>query len=278
MMALALFLLAAMDAIAKHLTETLAAPQILAIRFWVFLLFALALAGRAGLVRTARSARPKLQVLRSLVMVGQMSAFLFAIGSMPLADVHAIVAAAPLLVMALAALFLGERIGPRRCVAVAIGLIGVLIIVRPGTGVFDPVSLVAVAGAACWAVFQVLLRVVGGRDSAETTTLYSAGVGAVCFTVAAPVVWRDPGVAAWGWLLALGVIGSVGHYLLSTAYRHAPASTLQPFAYTMPVWAALMGWIAFAHVPDRWTLVGGAAVIASGLYALHREQAAAKDE
>ena len=275
MMLLALFLLASMDAIAKHLTATLAVPQILAIRFWVFLVFALVLAERAGFRRTVRSARPGLQVLRSLVMVGQMTAFIVAVSHMPLANVHGVVAVAPLLVMALAAIFLGEPIGPRRCVAVGCGFIGVLVIIRPGTGVFDPMSLVALAGAACWAVFQILLRVVGGRDSAQTTTLFSAGVGVLCFSMVAPFVWRSPDPAAWLWLLAIGALGSIGHYLLSTAFQHAPASTLQPYAYSMPVWAAMLGWAAFAHVPDMWTVVGGGIVIASGLYGLRRERAAA---
>lgn len=270
---LAFFLLASMDAIAKHLTETLAIPQILAIRFWVFLLFALAFARRAGLRASVRSARPGVQVVRCLVMVGQMTAFIFAVSRMPLADVHAVVAVAPLLVMALAALFLHEPIGPRRCVAVGVGFIGVLVIIRPGTGVFDPVSLIALAGACCWSVFQVLLRVVGARDSAETTTLYSAVVGAICFSAAAPFVWQAPDPAAWAWLLGVGALGAVGHFLLSAAFRYAPAATLQPFAYSMPVWAAILGWLAFAHVPDAWTMAGGCIVIGSGIYALYRERA-----
>lgn len=276
MMLLAMFLLSAMDAISKHLTETLAVPQILAIRFWVFLLFATALASSKGLVRTARSATPGLQILRSLIMLGQMSAFIFAVSYLPLADVGAIFAVAPLLVMLLASVFLGEKIGPRRAAAVAFGFIGVLIIIRPGTGVFDPISLIVLGGASCWAVFQTLLRVVGRRDSVETTTLFSAVVGCAAFSMVAPFVWRAPESMTWIWLLVLGLFGSIGHYLLSTAFRHAPASTLQPFAYTMPVWAAVMGWLVFSDIPDRWTLIGGGIVIASGLYALRRERVAAE--
>ena len=274
MMLLALFLLSAMDAISKHLTETLAVPQILAIRFWFFLLFAMALASGNGIARTVRSASPGLQLLRSLVMLGQMSSFIFAVSYLPLADVGAIFAVAPLLVMVLAAVFLGEKIGPRRAAAVAFGFIGVLIIIRPGTGVFDPISLVALGGASCWAVFQILLRIVGRRDSVETTTLFSAVIGCAAFSLVAPFVWRAPDPATWSWLLVLGTLGAIGHYLLSTAFRHAPASTLQPFAYTMPVWAVVMGWIVFHDIPDLWTFIGGAMVIASGLYALRRERVA----
>jgi drug/metabolite transporter (DMT)-like permease len=274
MMLLALFLLSAMDAISKHLTETLAVPQILAIRFWFFLLFAMALASSNGIARTVRSAAPGLQLLRSLVMLGQMSSFIFAVSYLPLADVGAIFAVAPLLVMVLSAVFLGEKIGPRRAAAVTFGFIGVLIIIRPGTGVFDPISLIALGGASCWAVFQILLRVVGRRDSVETTTLFSAVIGCAAFSMVAPFVWRAPGPMTWIWLLVLGALGAIGHYLLSAAFRHAPASTLQPFAYTMPVWAVVMGWIVFHDIPDLWTFIGGGTVIASGLYALRRERVA----
>lgn len=270
MMLTALFLLASMDAISKHLTATLSVPQILAVRFWVFLTFALVLAGRAGFVRTARSARPRLQVVRALVMLCQMTAFILAVSQLPLADVHAVIASAPLIVTALAAAFLGERVGRRRWIAVGVGFLGVLAIIRPGGAVFEPMSLVALAGAMCWAVFQILLRAVGGRDSAETTTLYSAVVGAVCFTAVAPFFWRAPDPIAWLWLLGIGALGSLGHYLLSTAFQRAPASTLQPFAFSMPVWAALIGWTVFGDMPDAWTIGGGAVVIASGLYALRQ--------
>jgi drug/metabolite transporter (DMT)-like permease len=275
-MVLAMFLLSVMDAISKHLTDTLAVPQILAIRFWIFLLFAMVLASSNGFARTARSATPGLQLLRSLIMLGQMSAFIFAVSYLPLADVGAIFAVAPLLVMVLAAIFLGEKIGPRRAAAVGLGFIGVLIIIRPGTGVFDPISLVALGGASCWAVFQILLRLVGRRDSAQTTTLFSAAVGCVAFSSLAPFVWRTPDPTTWLWLLLLGSLGAIGHFLLSTAFRHAPASVLQPFAYMMPLWAALMGWLVFHDIPDRWTFMGGGLVIASGLYALRRERVAAK--
>lgn len=274
LMILALFLLASMDAIAKHLTESLAVPQILAIRFWIFFAFAMAMAGRSGFRRTLRSGRPRLQVLRALVLVVEMTAFIFAFSRMPLADVHAIAAVSPLLVMALAAAFLGERIGPRRWAAVGIGFTGVLIIIRPGAGVFDPLSLVPLAAAFGWAIYQALLRAVARTDSPETTTLVTAAVGLVCFTAVAPVVWAAPSADDWIWLMAVGALGSIGHFLLPAAYKLAPASTLQPFGYTMPVWAAVLGWLVFAHVPDVWTFAGGGVVIASGLYALWRERVA----
>jgi drug/metabolite transporter (DMT)-like permease len=269
---LAMLLLASMDAISKHLTASLAVPQILAIRFWVFLIFSLSLAGHKGFKKTLKSAKPKTQLLRGIIMIGQMTAFIVAVRVMPLADVHTILAAAPILVMALAAVFLKEKIGPRRITAVAISFIGVLIIIRPGSTVFEPASLIALGGACCWATFQILLRVVGAKDSAETTTLYSAMVGFVCFSAAAPLVWQPPTPEVWAWLVLLGLLGACGHLLLSSAYRNAEASTLQPFSYAMPLFAVILGWIAFGDFPDMWTIAGGGIVIASGLYALKRER------
>ncbi len=271
---LAMFLLATMDAIAKHLTESLAIPQILGVRFAIFFCFALMIAAPRGIRATAKSERPKLQILRGLILITEMSAFIYAFSLMPLADVHAIAAVSPLIVMALAAVFLGERIGPRRWAAVGIGFVGVLIIIRPGASVFDPISLIPLVAAFGWAVYQAMLRLVAAGDTPQTTTLYTAGVGIVGFNLISPFVWRPPDLETWVGLIAIGILGSIGHFLLPVAYRLAPASTLQPFAYMMPLWAAVMGWLAFSHVPDRWTLIGGGVIIASGLYALYRERIA----
>ncbi|MEL0090253.1 MAG: DMT family transporter [Rhodospirillales bacterium] len=272
LMIFALFVLASMDAVAKHLTETLAAPQILAVRFWIFLTFSSLIASRRGLRQAAHSKNPRLQIVRTLVLVVEMTMFLVAFSFLPLAEVHAIAAVSPLIVMALAAIFLGERIGPRRWTAVAVGFLGVMLIIRPGAGVFDPISLLALAGAFGWATYQVLLRAVARIDQPDTTTLYTAGIGVICFTIAAPFFWKSPSLETWGWLAAVGILGSVGHFLLPAAFKFAPASTLQPFAYTMPVWAVFLGWAVFNHIPDFWTLAGGSIVICSGLFALWRER------
>ena len=271
-MIFALFVLASMDAVAKHLTETLAAPQILAVRFWIFLTFSSLIASRRGLKQAAHSNNPRLQIVRTLVLVVEMTMFLVAFSFLPLAEVHAIAAVSPLIVMALAAIFLGERIGPRRWTAVAVGFLGVMLIIRPGAGVFDPISLLALAGAFGWATYQVLLRAVARVDQPDTTTLYTAGIGVICFTIAAPFFWKSPSPETWGWLAAVGILGSVGHFLLPAAFKFAPASTLQPFAYTMPVWAVFLGWAVFNHIPDFWTLTGGSIIICSGLFALWRER------
>ncbi len=262
-----------MDAVSKLLVQDMAVGQILAVRYWMFFCVALWMAHRSIGIKTAfRSARPLVQIVRSGILMAEMALFIQAFVYMQLADVHAVAAAAPLLVMVMAALFLGETIGPHRKAAVLIGFAGVLLIIRPGSGVFGWVALLPVAATLGWAVYQVLLRQVSAYDRSQTTVLYTATTGLVVYSVAGLLVWQAPSVQQWLMLAAVGVMGSAGHILLVRAYESAPASALQPFNYGLPLWAVIIGWIVFDHLPDAWTFAGGAMVILGGLYALWRER------
>lgn len=262
-----------MDAVSKLLVEDMAVGQILAVRFWMFFGVALWMAHRSIGVKAAfRSKRPWVQIARSGILMAEMALFIQAFAYMHLADVHAIAAVAPLLVMVMATLFLGETIGPHRKAAVVIGFIGVLIIVRPGSGVFGWAALLPVLATLGWAAYQVLLRQVSGYDRSETTVLYTATTGLIIYTVAGLMFWQPPTAEQWLLLAAVGVMGSAGHILLVRAYESAPASALQPFNYGLPLWAVIIGWIVFDHLPDAWTFAGGGLVIAGGLYALWRER------
>lgn len=262
-----------MDAVSKLLVAEMAVGQILAVRYWMFFCVAAWMAHRSlGLGRAYRSQRPWLQIVRSVILMVEMALFIQAFAYMQLADVHAIAAAAPLLVMVMAALFLGEQIGPHRKAAVAIGFLGVLLIVRPGTGVFGWVAVLPLLATGLWAIYQVLLRQISGYDRSETTVLYTATVGLVIYSVAGLILWQPPTMQQWLLLAAVGVMGSAGHILLVKAYEQAPASALQPFNYGLPLWAVIVGWIVFDHLPDALTFAGGGLVIAGGLYALWRER------
>ena len=273
-MVLAMCLMASMDAAAKQLVEDHGIAQILLVRFSVFLAVALALAWRAGLRRTARSRRPGLQVLRCLVMLAEIYVFVWAFSLLPLADVHGVAAVSPLIAMALAALLLGEKIGRRRWIAVGVGLAGVLVIVRPGSGVMGWAASVAVAAAFLWALFQVLVRKVGLEDSVETTSLYTAVVAVVALACAAPFAWRPADGESWALMLTAGALGSLGHLVLFRALQLAPASVLQPFGYALVAWAAVMGFLLFGDVPDAWTVAGVVVVVCGGLYAFRLERTA----
>ena len=272
LMVLAMMLLASMDATAKYLVRDFTIVQILWVRFAIFLAVAVALARRRGLRRTLASKHWKLQIVRSLVLLAEAAAFILSFSLLPLADVHAVAAAAPLIATALAVPLLGEKVGPHRWTAVAVGLVGVLIIVRPGMGAMDWAAMAPLAAAFLWALYQVLVRKVSLDDSVATTTLYTAAVGLAVLSLLAPFVWRAPDLDAWLLMLLVGVIGSAAHIILFKALELAPASALQPFGYMLMVWAVVMGFLVFDHIPDFWTIAGAAVVVVGGLYAFHRER------
>ena len=166
---------------------------------------------------------------------------------------------------------LGEVVGLRRWAAVVAGLVGVLVVMRPGTAAFQPAAVFAVASATSWSVAAVLTRKLAG-DRASATMLWSAGSGMIVLTLLLPgaAVW--PSAFGLGLGLFLGIAASTGHYLLVLAYRHAAASLLAPFGYLQLIWSTALGWLVFAAWPDGWTFVGGAIIAGSGLYMASRER------
>ncbi|MBT5264445.1 MAG: DMT family transporter, partial [Rhodospirillaceae bacterium] len=144
---------------------------------------------------------------------------------------------------------------------------------RPGFSVFDPAALIALAGAALFALYQVLTRM-AAEDPAEVSLLYTGLVGFVVLTFFGPFFWVWPTITETGLLAAAGLLGVVAHLALIKALSLAPASTLQPFNYTLIVWATLIGFLIFDTFPDSWTLVGAGIIVCSGLYALARERRA----
>ena len=272
-MVLAMCLMASMDATAKWLVRDYGISQILLVRFSVFLVVALALAWRRGWLATIRSRQPRLQLLRSLVMLAEIYVFVWAFSLLPLADVHAIAAVSPLIAVALAAVLLGEKVGWHRWLAVAAGFAGVLLIMRPGSGVMGPPALIALLAAFLWALLQVLIRRVGLEDSVETTALWSAAVAVIVLVFTAQFQWQTVAEDDWPLLVTVGLLGSAGHLVLFRALQLAPASMLQPFGYTLVVWATVMGYLLFGDFPDSWTISGIVIVMACGLLAFSRERA-----
>ncbi len=274
LMVAAMGALATMDAAAKVLLQDHSVWQLLFVRHGFMAIVCLAWLGpRRTVAALGAARRPWLQVVRVLAVLAEMALVMLAIRHLPLADVHAVLAAAPLAVTAMAAPLLGEVVGWRRWAAVMAGFAGILLIVRPGPGVLEPGALAAMAAAVLWALFQVLTRLTARTDSGETAFLYLVVLGVAVPGAFMPRLWIAPPTAtAWLLLLAVCVAGFAGHLLLLGALRSAPASTLQPFSYTLLVWAALWGAAVFGDVPDGWTWLGAGIVVGSGLYAWHRER------
>jgi drug/metabolite transporter (DMT)-like permease len=281
LMLAAMLFFAVMDGIAKHVTQTLAIPQVLWFRNIVLVLISLAILKwqqpNVHPKALITSARPGLQLTRGLLLVIESAVFMLAFRMMPLADVHALAASAPLLVVALSAVFLGEHVGPRRWAAVAVGFIGVLFIVRPGFATIGPPMLIALTGAVLWALYQVLVRLASRVDSAATSSLWTAFVGLGATSVIGPLNWVWPDPQTWALLIIIAILGSLAHVTVISAIGMADASTLQPFGYTLFIWAIVVGYLMFGHIPDRWTLLGAAIIIASGLYVWHRERVRARE-
>jgi drug/metabolite transporter (DMT)-like permease len=263
----ATFCFASMDAMSKVLAETYAITQILWVRALVFTAFAIWVVRRNGVGATLRSARPWLHGLRAVLLVIESGVFVLAFKLLPLADAHAIAAAAPLFVMALSVPLLGEQVGPRRWLAVIAGFIGIMIIVRPGFQEITWPILVPLLGAFLWAFYQILLRLCARTDSSDTTLLWTACGGLAATTLVAPLSWTPPDATASVLLIVLAMI---------KAFERAEASALQPFLYSLVVWAAVIGYIVFGDIPDRWVMLGATIIVASGLYAWHRERVRAR--
>ena len=273
MIVMAMFIFACQDTVTKQLAQTYDAPQILWVRFLFFGVFAVILSSwNQPLKQVVKAHRPWLQIVRSLLIVLEISAFVLAIRVLSLAETHALFASFPLMVTAMSALILRERVGIRRWAAVLVGFSGVLIILRPGFGVFQLESLIALSAALMFSIYHVLTRIVSRNDSSNTSMLYMAVIGAAIMTCIGPLYWIEPTPQAWRLLALLSLTGAVGHLLLIKALECAPASVLQPFNFTLLVWETLMGYIVFNNLPDMWTLIGGAVVVASGLYTIYRER------
>jgi len=267
----AVFCFTMSDAMAKWLGHAMPATQINWIRYLVFVPFALMLVARTAGGRV-RVKQPRLQVVRGLLLAVSALMYVAAIQTMPLAEATSVGFVSPLLITALSVVVLGEVVRAARWAAIVVGLLGVLVIVRPGTEAFQPAALLVVASSTAWAVAVVLTRRMAGHDPTATTLLWSAVVGLVAMTAVLPMGWAWPGAADWALGVALGLVSSGGQYLMVQAYRFAPASLLAPFSYSSLLWSMLLGWALFGALPDVWTLAGAVVIVAAGLVAARPER------
>ena len=271
--ALAAWLLfAGMDAGSKLLAEQYSIIQILWVRFVSLVVIAAWLARRRGGRDALRTRHFWLQSLRSVLLVIEIGLFIRTITVLPLADAHAILAVTPLIVTALSVPLLGEQVGIRRWSAIAVAFVGVLIILRPGLGVVHPIALLALLCSLMFGLYQILTRIVGRVDPPLTTLFYTALVGVGGLTLIVPFYWTTPDLVGWALFALVAALGAGGHFLLIKALQLAPASILQPFSYTILIWATLVGFLVFGNLPDLLTVVGALIVTSSGIYSFARER------
>jgi drug/metabolite transporter (DMT)-like permease len=265
-----------LDAIVKLLTQRYPVPFLVWARYamqaLIMVVWLLPQMGTA-LMRTQRLG---LQLIRGAILPVSSLCFFSALKHLPLAEATAINYVTPVLVMILAAAFLGERMTRPRIALVIAGIAGMLIIVRPGSEVFQGAALFGLGAAMSYGVFQILTRKLASEDS-RVTLFYPAIAGTILMAVVLP--WYTPEVALpWrdlALVTATGLLGTLGHFVFILAFQRAPASALTPFTYMQLVWATIIGWLVFGSFPDAWTLAGMAVIAGSGLLlALHERRRA----
>jgi drug/metabolite transporter (DMT)-like permease len=214
-----------------------------------------------------RPRRPGMQIVRSALLMTSNLSFFFAIVSLPIAKAATISLTAPLVVALLAWPLLGERTTVGRLLALGVGFLGVVIVIRPGTELFQWASLFVVVSATCYALYQILTRYIAGVDSPETSAIYSSIVGAFGLIVVLPFVWKTPHSARdILFFCGLGVLGALGHYCVARAMHYAPANVVSPFQYMQLLGSVAVGYLFFGDFPDLLGWVGAAIIIAAGLY------------
>ena len=269
---LAMMMFSATDGAAKYLSSDIAPQQIIFLRFVIVLILILLFCIYRGQWNILTTTQPTLQILRGLLLAVCSLIFYFALKHLPLELCAAIGFVSPLFVTALSIPFLGERVGLRRWIAVLIGLLSVLMILRPGGVSFQLAMLLPLGSSLCWAMALVLTRLMRGSEQALTVLAWSSLVGvAAVFPLVWPV-WVTPNASQWTILILLGVFNGLGQYLVIRAFMLASASLLAPFSYSIIIWSMLIGLIIFNSFPDGITLVGTAILIAAGLYIWHREK------
>jgi drug/metabolite transporter (DMT)-like permease len=273
LMILAVGIFALLDTIAKYLSRWYPVPGIVWARYAGNLVFMLALLAARGELRLVRTSLPGIQTLRGLLLGVATFLYFSSLKVLPIAEAAAIAFVLPLFVVLLAVPMLQERLDPPRTVAVLVGFIGALVIMRPGAAAFTPYALLPIGMALSNALYQILTRKVAGIEPAMTSLFYGALVGTLMFAVALPFAFQAPG-SLWHWLLyaAMGALGLAGHLALIRAFECAQATLLAPFVYTQLVWVMLLGLAVFGDFPDRWSLAGMAIIVASGLYLANRQR------
>lgn len=269
-----MFLFAATDAIAKLLTQTLPAIQIVWSRqcgLLVGILIVIAIHG----FKVLHTTQPKLQIGRGVLAATSATLFIVGVSYVPLADAVAITFVAPFIVTVMGAVILKEPVGIRRWSAVTIGFIGTLIVIRPGFGVIHPAAFLVIIAATAFAFRQILSRVLAGGDKTSTTIAYTAIVSWSLLSIPLPFVWQTPTTTQEIILLiAIAVLAACAETLVIMALGAAQAVIVAPVQYSLLIWGTMYGFLIFGQLPDFWTLVGALIIVATGLYTLNRERIA----
>lgn len=278
-MLVAVLMFAMMDALLKLLSEHYPPFQVATLRGLSSLPFVLVWALASVGLKSLLKVRWPLHLLRGVLGVGMMAAFVYGVNRLPLSTAYSIFFIAPLLITALSGPLLGERVGPRRWVAIGIGLLGVVVLLRPsGQGMLSLAALAILGASTAYAVSAITVRMLSRTDSTQAMMLWlmlmiTFGSGALAWSGWVPLRGEDV------WLIVgLGVAGTIGQYAVTEAFRLGEASLIAPLEYTALIWGVILDLSLWGVLPDSVTWIGAAIIVASGLYLLRRERVHAEAE
>jgi drug/metabolite transporter (DMT)-like permease len=272
-MLIAVGLFSLMDGGLKHLSASYPPMQVAAIRGWSALPLVVAWVWWTGGAGTLWRIRWPLHLLRGVLSIAMLAAFAYALKRMPLTGAYALFFVAPLMITALSVPLLGETVGPRRWAAIAVGLCGVLVVLRPtGEGVMTWAGLAVLASAAGYALSAITVRVLHRTDSAQSMVFWMTAMTAVGAGLLAWPDWHALRIED-AWVIAgVGLTGFMGQVAITEAFRNGEASVVAPFEYSALAWGLGLDWLVWRTLPDGWTFVGAGIIVASGLYLIHRER------
>ncbi len=214
----------------------------------------------------------KLQILRSLLSIIESGCFVLSFSYLTLADVHSIASLTPVIVVVLSAMILREKVNLSTWIAIFFGFLGVLIIMRPGLSIFDPKSLIPLVAAFFLSLYQIVTRKVSEYDTSETSLFYTSVVGIILMSFLMPFFWYSMQPLSYLLFLGVGSFFAVGIYFQIIALSFAKASVVQPFHYTLVLWAIILGYIFYNDFPDTATILGAVIITLSGIYVLKNRQ------
>lgn len=271
---MATIIFACQDAMTKTLVANYPATFIVMVRYWVFFLAGVYMVKMTdgGFVANIRSGRPFVQCLRGVLLLSELITIALAFRVMGLAEATSIFQSYPLFGTIFAVILLKEKVGWRRIGALVVGFVGILIMLRPGSGVLSMGAFWAMLAAMLFALYMALTRLVGGIDKPQTSFFYVGLVGIVVMTAGMTFFWVPMNTSHIWILVSLCFTSIFGHFLMIKALSIAPLTVVQPFNYLQLVWSVFIGYIVFGDMPDLLTMVGAALVVGSGLFVFYREQ------
>ncbi len=270
LMIAAVFTFSVQDALSKHLAANYNTLMVVMIRYWFFAAFVVTLALRrpGGFRQGTLTRHPWLHLARAAFLIAEICLIVTSYTLIGLIETHAVFAVCPLLIAALSVPLLGERVSPGQWAAIAAGMLGVLVILRPGSGVFSVAALLPLASASLFALYSILTRKATQSEDAFLSLFWSGVMGAGLITFVGMPQWEPMSAPDWGWMTLYGAMAVLANWMLIKCYEAAEASAVQPFAYLQIVFVSIVGVVVFGETLETHVVIGAAIVVAAGLASL----------